>query len=201
MNLVAGTELGPEHREAYLALELDAARHYGAFAYDTPAQAREVHAALFDAGAGEGAARFAIAALEDGVLAGMFDALTGRELGAARLRAAMVLRKLGLLGAGSDVPERIKAAGGALWKVEAEDLYLARMAVAPAFRGRGLADTLMEALRTRAASEGRRLLLEVAAENEPARRLYTRHGFRFVEGQPASWGDRRLEMLLGERPA
>jgi ribosomal-protein-alanine N-acetyltransferase len=55
------------------------------------------------------------------------------------------------------------------------------IAVAPAARGRGLGRWLMEALLDRArAAAPRKVMLEVAADSEPARRLYRSLGFQPV---------------------
>ena len=199
MALVCPAPLDPGMRDAQLGLEAEASRLYSAFVYDSDAQSRTVQAALFDAGAGEGAARFVVSVVDEDTLAGMFCGLTGAELAGARMRATMVLRRMGLLQPDSPLPGRIKAAAGALWKIEPEDLYLARIAVAPAFRGRGVADALMGELLRRADAEGRRVLLEVAPDNAAARHLYTRHGFGMAEARAVEHHGRKLEMLLAER--
>ena len=55
------------------------------------------------------------------------------------------------------------------------------VAVAPAHRGQGLGDRLVEELLARAAGRGAgSVMLEVRADNTPARGLYARHGFREV---------------------
>ncbi len=52
------------------------------------------------------------------------------------------------------------------------------LAVVPGARGTGLGDRLLGHLEDRAMRAGAQaLLLEVRADNEPARRLYDRHGF------------------------
>jgi len=52
------------------------------------------------------------------------------------------------------------------------------VAVAPAYRGMGVGDTLVGELLARAAGRGAEaVLLEVRADNRPATRLYERHGF------------------------
>lgn len=55
------------------------------------------------------------------------------------------------------------------------------IAVAPAARGTGLGRTLLDELVARAASRGAQaLILEVRADNEPARKLYDRNGFQQI---------------------
>lgn len=56
--------------------------------------------------------------------------------------------------------------------------WLISMWVAPASRGRGVGDALVDAVVRNATSDGyARLCLDVADDNEPAIRLYARHGF------------------------
>ena len=55
------------------------------------------------------------------------------------------------------------------------------VAVVPGHRGQGLGDVLLGELLRRAADGGAAsVMLEVRADNEPARRLYDRHGFEEV---------------------
>ena len=55
------------------------------------------------------------------------------------------------------------------------------VAVVPGHRGQGLGDVLLGELLRRAADGGAAsVMLEVRADNEPARRLYERHGFEEV---------------------
>jgi ribosomal-protein-alanine N-acetyltransferase len=55
------------------------------------------------------------------------------------------------------------------------------VAVVPGWRGRGLADLLVGELVRRAGKSGAgSVMLEVRADNGPARRLYERHGFEEV---------------------
>jgi len=65
-------------------------------------------------------------------------------------------------------------AGGRQWVVS-------NVAVEPAFRGRGIAGSLLRACLDHAGSHGaRKLLLQVWAKNAAARHLYERQGFRIV---------------------
>jgi ribosomal-protein-alanine N-acetyltransferase len=55
------------------------------------------------------------------------------------------------------------------------------VAVVPGWRGRGLGDLLVGELVRRAGKSGAgSVMLEVRADNGPARRLYERHGFEEV---------------------
>lgn len=56
--------------------------------------------------------------------------------------------------------------------------YISNVAVAPACRRQGVADALISALTARAEELGLAFVtLEVRAGNEPAKALYTKHGF------------------------
>ncbi|TCI97751.1 ribosomal protein S18-alanine N-acetyltransferase [Aeromicrobium sp. IC_218] len=65
--------------------------------------------------------------------------------------------------------------------VVADVADLHRIATHPRSQGHGLGRALLDALLTAArAQEAERMLLEVAATNEPARRLYERAGFATI---------------------
>jgi len=65
------------------------------------------------------------------------------------------------------------------------DFYVQGFAVDEAFRRRGIGTLLMDAMEGRAASSGsRRLILNVDAKNEGARRLYDRRGMTVEAGWP-----------------
>jgi ribosomal-protein-alanine N-acetyltransferase len=62
-----------------------------------------------------------------------------------------------------------------------DEAFVQTMAVAPAYQGKGLGGVLLTELLEEAARRGqRRTLLEVRADNDPAQRLYLRHGFRKI---------------------
>lgn len=74
--------------------------------------------------------------------------------------------------------------------------YISNVAVASAFRRQGVADGLMEALRSRAEELGLAFIsLEVRAGNEPAIRLYEKHGYRAV-GRRKNYYERPREDAL-----
>ena len=67
----------------------------------------------------------------------------------------------------------------------ADEAEILSVAVARAWRGRGLARRLLDLHLRRLAGFGlRAVFLEVDADNEPARRLYARAGFREVGRRP-----------------
>jgi GNAT superfamily N-acetyltransferase len=83
---------------------------------------------------------------------------------------------------------------------DADTYELAKMAVAPAARGRGYGDRLVEAAVAFARGTGaRRLMLVSNTRLAPALTLYRKHGFRDVPLDPASGysrADIQLELQL-----
>ena len=74
---------------------------------------------------------------------------------------------------------------------------LQRVAVASGRRGTGVASALVTTLLDAARSDGaHRVLLEVAADIEPALRLYVRHGFVEIDRRPAYYRDGRDALVL-----
>ncbi|GIK97551.1 MAG: alanine acetyltransferase [Alphaproteobacteria bacterium] len=86
----------------------------------------------------------------------------------------------GVLSATPDQP-----AGFVLARVAADEAEILSIGVGPGWRRRGIARQLLAAVSARAAESGaRRLFLEVAADNHPARALYLREGFAQVGRRP-----------------
>lgn len=123
--------------------------------------------------------------------------LTGAEWRARlRARAAFVADDGGrLVGLVSGIAAEPSESGD-----HADAAELISMWVEADYRGRGIADQLVEAVVGWAASEGyARVRLCVIDGNQPAERLYRRRGFRPTgERQPAGRGD-RMESVM-ERP-
>lgn len=93
-------------------------------------------------------------------------------------------------------------AGVALLGVRGASGWVAGMAVAPAWRGRGVGDQLMRLLLAEAQQIGvRRLQLEVLDENAAAIRLYTRLGFQVTRPLAVYMGTPRWPAAPSERPA
>jgi ribosomal protein S18 acetylase RimI-like enzyme len=170
------TELGG-CEASYLALEARASEPYAAFVYEDRAEAERVQRLLFDRDVGDLAHGFARLAMVDGRPAGMLACIPGDQLGKARLKAALVLRKAGVFEA-PGTARRSSLAGQTLAKVASDDFYLSRIAVAEGHRGRGIGRALLLHYEAEGRRRGaRRLVLEVSPTHPEAVRLYERAGF------------------------
>jgi ribosomal protein S18 acetylase RimI-like enzyme len=85
-----------------------------------------------------------------------------------------------------------------------DDIRIMDIAVAPAFRGRGIGTGLVEALMAEARASGRTLSIHVEAQN-PARSLYDRLGFMPVGEHGVyvlmEWRDQGTRATVGEAPS
>lgn len=81
--------------------------------------------------------------------------------------------------------EKEEMAGFILWQMAVGEADLVTLAVASAFRRRGVARVLLDSALAMMAQEGAGCcFLEVAERNEPARRLYAAQGFEVVGRRP-----------------
>ncbi|HEU4563479.1 MAG TPA: GNAT family N-acetyltransferase [Gemmatimonadaceae bacterium] len=171
------TDIGA-HERVFLALEGEASRPYNRFVYGGGEAGDAVREHLFRQGASEFSPPYGRLLLHEGAPLAMLAVLPGTQLRQRRLAAAMALGRSDVARGDPDLMRRIRLAGDALLKVGADELYLARIAVAPAARGRGASDWLMERVLEEGAAGGfTRCVLEVAPENAAAVALYARHGF------------------------
>ena len=98
----------------------------------------------------------------------------------------------------SDAVGGLLAAGG-LW-LAPESAHVLRLAVAPAWRGRGLGGAVVGALVAAAAEAGQdALTLEVRAANRTALSLYRRHGFVEAGVRPRYYPDGEDAVILWRR--
>ena len=171
-------------RARYLGLERAASRPYGEFVYG----GEEVHAAVHEYLLASGAAEFAPPEgklmVVDGTVVGMVAALSGAMLRQRRMQSAYHLSRSPFVTVDADLMRRIRLAGGTLLRPEDRDLYLSRIAIAPAARGRGLAAAMLDRLLREARAAGApRCVLEVAPNNAAALALYGRLGFVQVDAR------------------
>lgn len=115
---------------------------------------------------------------------------------------AQVLRLTGAFGLLATLPERTRGAsapasdaqtpvGFALVAGTLDERELLSLGVVPAYRRRGIARGLIEAVFERVRAEGvTRLYLEVAEDNDDARRLYRALGFEAVGRRPGYYARR-----------
>ncbi len=90
--------------------------------------------------------------------------------------------------------------GFLLWRVAADEAEVLTLCVRPTARRRGVARHLLRTAREPMRAAGaRRLFLEVAEDNAPARALYRAMGFREIGRRPAyyqRWKAARIDALL-----
>jgi ribosomal-protein-alanine N-acetyltransferase len=115
---------------------------------------------------------------------------------------AQVLRLTGAFGLLATLPERVLGAsapsgdgqtpvGFALVAGALDERELLSLGVVPAYRGRRIAGALIEAVFERVRAEGvARVYLEVAEDNDVARRLYEAHGFAPIGRRPGYYARR-----------
>jgi len=90
--------------------------------------------------------------------------------------------------------------GHAVASAAGEDAELQRIAVAPAYRRRGLASELLAAVEARAAADGAtRLLLEVREDNTTAAAFYESRGFEEVGRRRDYYRDGAAAVVLGKK--
>jgi len=104
--------------------------------------------------------------------------------------APMLRRILAMVGAGGLVArdgggDDDAVIGFALSRIAGGECEILSLAVDPAHRRRGIGKSLLAAaLRDAAAARAKAVFLEVAEDNEAARRLYAAHGFAAVGRRP-----------------
>ena len=99
----------------------------------------------------------------------------------------------------------IQMVAGSLWRflnaTENGDFYLQSIAVASECRGEGIGSMLIDAMEERAnGTDATRFVLDVAAKNERARRLYKRRGMTVAARWPSRFPIPRFRVLRMAKP-
>lgn len=200
----AGLELASpseQHEDEVLRLEDQAARVYNRFVFRDEALSRRIRRRLYRENLAEFSPPHGEILLEDAQVVGMVSFLEGGRVRRLRLRAAMLLRKSGLLSPQPGVLRRMKAVSGAALAPGSGDLYLSRIAVAPAERGRGIGTRLLDRFESAARERGaERLVLNVNEAAEGAASFYRHAGYEEVGRGTAVDGGRSLTYLHMTKP-
>jgi ribosomal protein S18 acetylase RimI-like enzyme len=172
------------HEQVFLALEFQASEPYTSFVFSSPEQAMEVRRYLWDKNLCEFSPPYGRLLCDAGQPLGLLAVLSGKELGARRLKAALALTHSDFLKADSSLGRRLQLAGRALLKLLPDDLYISRVATVPAVRGRGIGTQLMQEAEKEARERGcSRLALEVSPASTAAVQLYRRSGFEQIDSK------------------
>jgi ribosomal protein S18 acetylase RimI-like enzyme len=166
-----------EHRDAILQLDALASSHYNDFVFGDEQRARRVQRMLFDSGEAEYCPPGVHVAVIDGQCVGMLAMLPAAEVRRRRLANAMLLARARDALTGGE-RHRLALGSAVLLRPEDGDSYLARIAVMPEARGRGVGLRLLRRFVEESAAAGaRRGVLAVAAENAGAIAFYRQFGF------------------------
>jgi len=177
-----------DHVQEMLELEFLASEPYARFVFDTEIEAKEIAKFLFESNVGENVAPYVSLAVDDATtVLGLVTFLDAAELKTARMAAAIALVRGRKVGAVSATRDRMLLAAEILMDVEPHELYLSRIAVTAAARGRGVGCWLLEQYETDARRRSKtRLVLEVAPEHAAALSLYERCGFETLRDRETS---------------
>jgi ribosomal protein S18 acetylase RimI-like enzyme len=152
----------------------------------------------------EFAHRFALLARRDGDLAGIAVAFPGRHYQGLKLGTGVTLARAAGPRHAAEVVRRERALARLLPRVDHRFLYVSIVAVAPEHRRQGVASALLDRVLTGAERLGLGVALDAAMDDEPARALYEKFGFRAVHTKKTSATDRKLIPVSGmvrlERP-
>jgi ribosomal protein S18 acetylase RimI-like enzyme len=177
------TELAA-YEQVFLDLEFQASAPYTSFVFSTTEQALEVRQFLLGKNLGEFSPPYGRLLCDAGQPLGMLAVLSGKELGARRLKAAHALSRSAFLERDPSLAGRLQLAGRTLLKVLPDDLYISRVATVSAARGRGIGRHLIEEAEREARGRGcQRLVLEVSPASTAAVQLYRRTGFEQIDSK------------------
>lgn len=174
--------------EDVLRLDEEVSDTYNRFVFESDDEAQVVRDLLLRSGGVEFAPPAGQAVLEDGRFMGFGAWMSGLDLLKRRLAGARAIGRASAGLIGPALVERMAKAATVLAAPKRDEWYIARIAVVPDARGKGIGGYLV----AQALEEGRRRgcsrsVLAVDPENEPAMRLYRRYGFEVI-GQPLVHG-------------
>jgi ribosomal protein S18 acetylase RimI-like enzyme len=170
----------------------------------SPATAVRALEACYRADRTELAHRFGLLAEVDGEIAGLAIAFPGRFYGTLKLGTGVVLARTAGARHVTDLAQRARVLNRMLPHVDRHFLYVSTLSVAPERRRQGIATGLMDRVSAGAERLGLGLALDVGMNDQPARELYDKLGFRVVSTHEATPEERRLVPISGvarlERP-
>lgn len=145
----------------------------------------------------EFAHRFGLLAERDGHVAGIAIAFPGRLYQGLKLGTGVTLARAAGPRHATEVVRRERVLARLLPRPDAGFLYVSIVAVSPEHRREGVAAALMERVLAGAERLGFGVAVDTAMDNEPARALYERFGFRVVHTRETSATDRKLIPVSG----
>jgi ribosomal protein S18 acetylase RimI-like enzyme len=128
---------------------------------------------------------------------GLIIAFPGRLFGSLKLGTGVHLARAAGARHATDLIRRGRVFDRLIPNPGREVLYISVLAVAEGWRKQGIAAALVERVTAAADWMGRNVVLDVGLENDPARRLYERLGFRVSSIRETTAADRRLIPLAG----
>ena len=176
------------HLEEVLHLDDEVSGTYNRFVFSSDEEAYAVRELLLRAGCAELSSPAGQTVLDDGRFMGFGAWMSGFDLMKRRLAGARAIGRASAELVGPALAERMAMAATALAAPKKDEWYVARIAVVPDARGKGVGGYLV----AQALEEGRRrdcsrCVLAVDPENDVALRLYRRYGFEVI-GQPLIHG-------------
>jgi aminoglycoside 3-N-acetyltransferase I len=124
--------------------------------------------------------RFGLLAEVDDQIAGVAIAFPGRFYGTLKLGTGVVLARAAGARHVTDLAQRARVLNRMLPHVDRHHLYVSTLSVAADRRRQGIATALMERVIDGATRLGLGLALDAGMNDEPARALYEKLGFRVV---------------------
>ncbi len=164
-----------------LHLDDEVSGTYNRFVFANDDEAHAIRDLLLRAGCTEFSSPAGQLVLEEGRFIGFGAWMSGLDLMKKRLVGARVISRTSKDLIGPALVERMTTAATALAVPQKDDWYVARIAVVPDARGKGIGRYLM----VQALEEGRRrgcsrCVLSVDPENNAAMQLYHRYGFEVI---------------------